>query len=161
MEAVHQPDIFSLISTTEDLGLFYKELDQINTGLFKAGTNTEKLLDSVLSGKKKELLLSFFTKQKMDYKNPIDFQNAITKLKKIGDALPVVKLTIAIEPSTKMVKNLTAWGQENIPSKFLLKFAVDQRFIGGAYITTEGLFKDYTLKSKIDELFEKKNYGKL
>lgn len=159
MEATNQPDIFSVISTAEDLGLFYKELDQIKAGLFKAGGNTEQLLDSVLSGTKKKLLLVFMEQQKLDHHNPIDFQTAIGKLKEIGDALPVIKLTVAIEPSGKMVKNLTAWAQANIPSRFILKFAVDTRFIGGVFIVSSGLFKDYTLKSKIDELFEKNNYG--
>lgn len=161
MEAAHQPNIFSLVSTTEDLVLFYKELDQINTELFKSGVQTDALLDSILPGKKKELLLAFFAAQKLDYKNQIDFQEGITKLKKIGDALPIVKLTIPIEPSIKMVKNLVAWAQANVAAKFLFKFATDARFVGGAYITTEGLFKDYTLKEKLDELFAQKNYGKL
>lgn len=148
--------LFDSIYTTSELQLFYKEIDQLVSILFKESQPIEEIMQKLLSPEKKESLLDYLEKSNIDMKNPVMIQEELLKIKKLGNNLPVVHLTLAFEPTTLILKNINLWFLRRLQKKVLLDIVLERIVLGGAFISYDGLYKDYTLKTKIDAYFDKK-----
>lgn len=148
--------LFDSIYTTSELQLFYKEIDQLVSVLFKESQPIEEIMQKLLSPEKKESLLAYLEKSNIDMKNPVMIQEELLKIKKLGNNLPVVHLTLAFEPTTLILKNINLWFLRRLQKKVLLDIVLERTVLGGAFISFDGLYKDYTLKTKIDAYFDKK-----
>lgn len=148
-------DLFGYVYTQQDLMSFYKEIDQIMTHMFMGNGNVEKTLDSILSPEKKTAILSYLKQEKVRMENPVDVKVALSNIQKMGNTLPVVKLKLAFEPTGKIIKNISYWFTRRLGQKVILDFSLERHAIGGAFISFGGLYKDYTIKTKIDKYFDK------
>ncbi len=149
-------ELFNSIYTTAELQLFYKEVDQLVSLLFKGSQPVDEIMQDLLSPEKKENLLSYLQKSNIDLKNPVVLQEELLKIKKLGNNLPVIHLTLAFEPTTAILKNINLWFLRRLQKKVLLDIVLERTVLGGAFISFDGLYKDYTLKTKIDTYFDKK-----
>lgn len=148
-------EIFDTIYSASELQLFYKEIDKIISSLFIGGSSIEDKMAAVISPEKKERVMSFLKATDANLSNPVEIQEALLKLKKMGETLPVVYLELAFEPTEQILKNISLWFLRRMNKKVILDTTLERQDIGGAYITFGGLYKDYTLKTKIDKYFEK------
>lgn len=152
---INQTSVFDSIYTVSELELFYKEVDLIASLLFKDSTPLETILTNTVSTEKKDGILSFLKEQQANLTNPVSIQEALIKLKTQGNLIPVVNLELAFEPTSTILKNISIWFLRRLQKKVLLSIRLERQILGGAYISFNGLYKDYTLKTKIDKYFEK------
>lgn len=142
-------EIFQDIFTTEDLYSFYKEIDQFNTLLFQAGTEISSAFDEAFNSQRKASVLNYFKINQIDIHNPSHVQHAMQELKRIGPTFPVVTLKLGYDPTRKHLETFSAWFFTHFETKVILEILVERNLLGGAYITFNGLFKDHSLKSKL------------
>lgn len=150
-----ETDLFSSVYTERDLLLFYKEIDQIIADMFKGNNTFEQTLGNILSPKKKTSILSYLHHENVNLERLVDVKVALSKIQKLGNSLPVVSLTLAIEPTEKITEDISFWFTKRFGKKVLLSFSLERSMIGGAYVSFDGLYKDYTLKTKIEKYFNK------
>lgn len=149
-------DIYSTVYTKRDLLLFYKEVDQLVDSIFKTDTDFSKSSSSILGKDKKQNVEEYLRANNIDFKNPVAIKETLLKIKKLGEAFPVVSLTLAFEPTEKILKDISFWFIKRLNTKVILDIDYERAFIGGALISYGGRYKDYSLREKIDKYFSSK-----
>lgn len=69
--------------------------------------------------------------------------------------LAILQLTLAFEPSEIVIGNISRWARQNLAAGILLDLSLDRSILGGALIMYHGKFYDFTLRKKLNEIFEK------
>jgi F0F1-type ATP synthase delta subunit len=69
--------------------------------------------------------------------------------------MPQIKLTIAIDPEDSFLDKICSWFSANTGKTFLLDIAVDASIVGGLLITYNGIYRDLSLKTKLNNYFNK------
>lgn len=149
--------LIDLIKTTDDLVVLDEEIDMVLQSIY----HTE-IYDL------EEILAKFVrVRIAVEIKKLIS-QNSVTGKEQtrtlLSDAyrticaLPILKLTMAFEPSESVIDNISNWARGNLQSGILLDLSLDRSLLGGAQIVHEGKYYDYSLKKKIKEVFENNNF---
>jgi len=73
-------------------------------------------------------------------------------------ALPILRLTLAFEPSEAVINGFSYWSRNNLKPGILLDLSLDRNLVGGAVIAYEGKFYDYSLRNKVKQIFEMDNF---
>lgn len=149
---------FSEINTTEELQLFYKEIDLIISRLFHDGGSLEGALSSSVSAGKKEKILELLRASNISAENLVEIQKKLELIKEVGNFIPVISVKLAFEPSQQIVKNINLWFVRNLQEKVFLDISVERNILGGVFLSLNGEFLDRTLKTKIDSLLSTKKY---
>lgn len=149
------PAVFETIYTVSELQLFYKEIDIIVSELYHENTHLEHSITELMSSSKKEKVLSFLKDQETDITKPINIQETLLKLKTSGDSIPVVSLELAFEPTEQILKNFSLWFSRNLGKKVLFSISLERQELGGAFVAFNGLYKDFTVSTKVDEYFNR------
>lgn len=145
--------LFETIYTVSELQLFYKEIDIIISSLYHENVSIEQILGELVSPDKNEKIIAYLKAHEIDLTKPIEIQETLLKIKAAGNTLPVVSLALAFEPTEQILKNFTLWFTRNVEKKVLFNISLERQELGGAHIAFDGLYKDLTLKTKIDEYF--------
>ena len=78
----------------------------------------------------------------------------VEKLKLEIKKLRTIKVTLAINPTMEMIKNISQWVKVNLGQDVILEIKVDNRIIAGIVIAFEGKYGSFTAKEKIDAYWE-------
>lgn len=70
-------------------------------------------------------------------------------------ALPILQMTLAFEPSEAVIGNISRWARQTLAPGILLDLSLDRSILGGAIIIYQGKFFDYSLRKKLQAVFEK------
>ena len=140
-------EIIGSIKTTEDRDRLYSEIELVSEAMYKEG-EFENVLNSQIS---------------KDFLDHIGGQTSagvlsqkLSDLKKVLDSLTVVKLTLAFEPSESATNRIIAFIRQNLSEKTILEIRQEPSILGGLIFEFKGLYRDYALKTKLDELFNTK-----
>ncbi len=88
------------------------------------------------------------------YENKLKTEKFFKALLKSVKELPVLKLTIAIEPDQHLIDSIKLWADKNKMNGTIFEFIVDPKILGGIIIVNpNGTYSDYSLLRRIDELF--------
>jgi len=71
------------------------------------------------------------------------------KLKEKLKSLPIFSLTIGFEPTEEFKEKLVHWIKENVEKKAVLDLKIDKEILGGAIISWQGKYKNYSLSEKL------------
>lgn len=148
-------NLFETVYTKDDLVLFYKQIDQLIALLFTGDGTLEQKMDSLISKDKKKGIMYYLTFLKTNTQDLVEVKEALSKIQRIGDNIPVVVLELAFEPTETSIKTISSWFIRRINAKVVLDLHYERRIVGGAYIAVNGQYKDYTLQTKIDNYFTK------
>jgi F0F1-type ATP synthase delta subunit len=103
-----------------------------------------------------DLLKKLLEEEKIDFSNLRLTKDHLIHIKESLSSAKVVNLTIAIEPNLEMINKLSLWVKSNLGDDSVLDLKIDQSILGGAIISYEGLYKDYSLKSSLEKIFSEK-----
>lgn len=91
-----------------------------------------------------------------DIINRLDEKNLsekeIFKIEKNLLSLPVLRLEIAFKPTDEFIKKLSDWVEKEAQQKVILDIVVNPKVVAGALIEYQGIFRDYSLSKRIEEL---------
>lgn len=147
--------IFDLVTTTNDLLTLKEELELLQSSLYKS-KGFELALKTSVREKTANALRVVFTDEKISFKNTLEIKNLLEQVQKTLAHLPILRVTIAISPSENTNEKIRSFFQEKREKKFVLDVTCDPTIIGGAIISYDGKFKDYSIKKNLENYFETK-----
>lgn len=153
--------LLSKIRTTAERDQVNSELDLLITNLYEHGGSS---LDSVLRTQIRSWVAEIIRKG-MPEGN--DIEKAESYLKSLKDSLTklkVLNLTIAFEPTDSSIDKFSDFVNKNRSNasgpdgsqarRVILDFEIDPKIYGGAEITYDGNYRDFSLKRLFEEEYK-------
>lgn len=146
--------LIELTKTTEDVVSLQEEMDLILQSLFHVEVyKLEEVLEKFVRVRVATEINRIIKMNPTANKEEI--KALLSKAYRTICALPIIKLSLAFEPSETIINNLSFWARQNLEPGVLLDLSLDRSIIGGVVISYKGKFFDFSLKNKIREIFEK------
>jgi F0F1-type ATP synthase delta subunit len=148
-------DLLDIVKTKEDKQQFLRQLGQLSADFFTQQNDMHSLLEQSIPYGKKEKILHLAQKYQIDITNTATMATFITEIQTLVTSLPEVSIKIAFEPTQTMIGTLSTWCVVHLKKPMILDISVDKMLIGGAIFEYKGLYKDFSLKRKLNDLYEK------
>lgn len=157
MDPTQFSPILNRIYTKEDADAFVSSVDTFLSQLYtNSGSDTVTLIKKTLPPETLDTVQNALYAQKI---SPLDKERIhvfFTHLKEVMRKLKIFKLTLVFNPPYAFIQKLHVWIQENIGIDIILSIQKDPALIGGTVIEYGGIYRDYSLRKQLDEVFEKK-----
>ncbi len=144
--------LIDLIKTTDDLGNLDQEIELLLQSLYH--TDVYKF-DDVLSKYVRVRVAQEISRLMLV--NSITGRDArkafLTETYKTISTLPILRLTLAFEPSESMINNISYWARSNLEEGIIIDLTLDRNLLGGALIMHKGKFYDFSLKKRLEQVF--------
>ena len=151
MDQLNLSDFFQSKSQAQDFSL---RLGAIAEKIYETSFNLENALLEQFGIKKKEKFITFLRDNNVTPENVSALKAIISKIQEQISALPVITLTLAINPNGDIIKALSDWFLLNLKKQILFDIHVDSHLIGGAILTYGGKYLDASLKPIFDEIMK-------
>ena len=135
------------IRTTKDAVELLEQIDLLKESLFHTDLSS---FSSILEGN--NTLSSFVSKDSLSGSRESKLKY-LDSLKNEISQLPRVTLTLAAMPDSSFLDILCNWFKVNTGKFYLLDISLKPSILGGVLISYNGLYRDYSLKSRIDTYF--------
>lgn len=146
--------VSQFIRTSEERTLFLSELDQVENSLFKTDSADDTDLASLHIRRETLSYWLDIVRQKIGAKQTLE------ELRTAVMEMPMVRLTLAVEPSSEdvdlYIQKIRQTEQKN-PA--ILDIHVDESLIAGAEVVVDGKVTDGSLKKKLASVDWKKILG--
>lgn len=149
-------DIITSIKTVAQMNHVSSEIDHLVESLF---TTAPKSLENTLNEvgidtatKIKEML----KKKGLKMEDKEEIKNLLVGLKELLKKFKVIKLTLAIDPSFKIIENMSKWISSNLGEGYILNIETDETLMGGAIVVFNGTYNDLTLKKSLQIVLDTK-----
>lgn len=148
--------LIELTETTEDVVKLDEEIDLLLQSVYHVDKG---MLDSIL-GRMVRLRVAAeirnLIKKETNFKKD-EIKPLLSDMYRTVCSLPILQLTLAFEPSEAAIGNISRFARQNLAAGILLDLSLDRSILGGAVVMYRGKFYDFTLRKKLNELFEKGN----
>jgi F0F1-type ATP synthase delta subunit len=155
IQSINTQELFNTIYTKDELLLFYHEIDQLIADLFTGKQGVQEKMNELLSFEKKKNIMYYLTAMQINMGNIVMVKEALAKIQTLGNKIPVVTLQLAFEPTEPIIASFSFWFIKNFGTKVILDIHLERKIIGGALISLNGKYDDFTLETKIDTYFNK------
>lgn len=154
--AYNYSDLLSLIKTTLEAQHALQEIDILMTHLYRIESGApDEILAKYVSHDFAVSLIRSFKRNNVSWQEQEQTKDFLFGLKKSIEALKVLKLTLAFKPASHMVLLFSGRVRAELGQYILLDFSYDPSIMGGAIISFQGVYKNFTLKKRIADVFEK------
>lgn len=144
---------FSPFFTTKSQATdFVTRLSQISQKIYQTPFSLEKELMDQLGIQKKDKFYTLLRDSKINAESASALKEFVDSLITYINALPVLSLTFAFEPKEQTLTRMSEWFSLNTKTQILFDISVDSTIMGGAKISYNGKFLDYSIRPKVDEL---------
>lgn len=144
-------DLFNIASTQTEASDLINNLSALQEVLFNTKISLEKKLDNYLSFSQKEKVISLCKKYSVDINDESVFEKFLITLKEAIANIPLATLRLAFEPTSSFIDEISDWLVSSIKKHFLIEVIIDPKIIGGAIITSKGIYIDLSIKKDIEE----------
>ena len=155
-----QIDLSDLFTTKAEANEFVSRIASISDMFFQTGFNLERAFIQHFGVNKADRLLALMRDRNIppgDLPAAKDFLFALaTKI----PTIPVITLTVAFEPEEQTLESISEWFLVNMNMQMLFSIIIDRNVVGGATITYNGKFFDFSIKP-IFERTLKENMARL
>jgi len=145
----------SSTKTQEERKRLYSEISLVQDALFRQ-QDFKKILDTKVSPQLGNYISGFLQDRPLNAHAIEKIADRLAEIKKKLDGLKIVSLTLAIEPKKSTIDKIIFFVREHIEKDIIIEINVEPNIIGGAIIVFNGLYRDYSLKTKLDEVFRTK-----
>lgn len=153
--------IFENIFTVSDARYLIEDLTALSEEVFQSNkeTNTQKIA-SVLPFAVSEKISRYCHDHQISLDDPSKLASFFENLTRTITALPVMTLYVAFLPTEYFVAQLSGVVSRYCGQKVLLEIVTEKHLVGGAIIAWKGIYKDYSVRKRIDEQYrETKGLG--
>jgi hypothetical protein len=151
MDTFDFSDFFKTKAQANDFSL---RLAAVSEKIYETDFDIEKALMQQFGIRKKDKFTSFLRDNNINYESTSDLKKCISKIQEIISNLPVLSLTLPIEPDEQIIKALSDWFYLNVKKQVLFDIQVDPHLIAGATITYAGKYVDFSVKPIFDEVIK-------
>lgn len=150
-------DLIALLYTNDDASLLIDELQAVEKELYKTNVVFEKSLASHISSRFFPCLQELFRTIETADSTVEPYQSLLSSLISEIQALPIVHITFAFDPTPLFISEISQFVRENIAERGLLEITIDKAIIGGFLMDYEGQYWDYSVRTSFDKLFASSN----
>lgn len=150
-ESVNPLFFYTFIKTRSDATELHEQLTVLTGSLFTTKDSIETILGKTLAYSKVQLLKQLAKEYKINMEDKIQLQELIKQFDTKVMSLPVVQLTVAIDPKIELIDAIHHWFYQVFKQPVLLDIAVNSTLIGGSEIRFNGRMADYSLRKLINE----------
>ena len=136
-----------LLHTTYDVRVLRVELEKVKDSVYGNGN---KSLETTLKEQVRTEVARIL--QPALVTNP---EKVLDELVDEMKELPLLRLSIAFEPTQSSVEMITRWLQTNTGKHWILDLTVDPKVGAGAVIEAGGLYRDFSLNEKLDQVVQR------
>lgn len=140
------------IDTIEQAQRFQDQLDELSQQLFKVNVSVMEELDAVFSETEKDSFIAACEKEQADITNVSAVQKVVENLQKSIKEMPKLEIQIAVTPTEYIVKTISSWVETNTDGKRLLDISVNEKLIGGAAVSVNGLYRDHSVSKMLETI---------
>jgi len=145
-EIINLKEISPQISTSYHLKDLQRALDQLQTSFFQKKQTFVQTLDQEIPFPLSETLKKVAVAHEVDLQNTEDVNEFINKLRDELQQIRRLTITMSIQPTLALIKEINRWIILNLKQVVVLDFVTDQTLIGGAIVEFNGVYKDYSVK---------------
>ncbi len=139
----------SLIKTKSYADEVVDHMDELKDSLYNKRIDLDKKMSQLFSFEMKEKIMAYSWQEQINLNDPESFGKFLLELRSYVKNMPVVKISIAFEPTDEMVKDISGWFIENYGKNVLVDLCFDKDLIAGAVIEFNQEIKDFSLKKKL------------
>lgn len=129
-------ELLNLITTKAQADSLISRLEELEGQIYKKG-GLEKKAKKLFTAREAEVVLEAAA------------EGRLAPLKDCLLELPVLRLTLAVEPTVEMVEKIADWAKKSLDEKVVLDFAVDENIIGGAVVEFKGKYGDFSISKRL------------
>ena len=145
------------IKTIEQLEEFSSEIDNILSNLFKVkNRNIEEILDRTVGQKTLEIVKKLVRENKIDSSDYNSLDKLLSGIKQDLKKIRILKMSLAIDPTFEIIDRLFDWVRKNLGEGIILDIDKNETILGGAIISFDGEYKDFSLKRALEGIFQTK-----
>ncbi len=145
------------IKTREQLEEFSAEIDNILSSLFKIkNRNIEDVLEKTVGQKTIKIIKKLVQENKIDSSDYNSLEKVLTSIKQDLKKIRTLKISLAINPTSEIIDRLFDWAKKNLGEGIILDIDKNETILGGAIISFDGIYKDFSLKNTLEEIFKDK-----
>lgn len=149
-------DIVSIVRTQKDASELLSKLDELINAFYNIKTNASEKINELLPYDKKEHILAIMQGKHVKIDDTTSVQNYLIGFRNTIQSLPVITMHLAFEPTQDTVASFSNWFLVTLKKEVLLDLVLDQSLIGGCAIEYKGKYKEYSVKKKLEELYNLK-----
>jgi len=150
-------NILKDIKTVAELDNFLAEVENVLAGLFKVKNKSIDLILDTTAGKSTAGIIKRLAEQNKII--PSDYpslEKVLTGLKVDLKKIKILKISLAIDPSQEQIDHIFDWVKENLGKGIILDIDKDESILGGAIISFDGTYKDFSLRRTLEGIFQTK-----
>lgn len=140
-----------LATTVEQAKELSQSLREIDVLVFNTKQSLEEKLNTVFSPHQKTVFVKLAKRHNLSLKVN-ELKTLSTIIQDTIHNMPRLGMTIAFDPTVEQVENIADWLFINCKKAFLLDITVNPHIIGGAIVGTNGKYRDYSLRKKLEIL---------
>lgn len=147
--------LYSLVETTSDAASLTDSLQTAKNSLFK--TKNKGIIDEAalhMPAKFGILLKDAISASKTDPTNLNQVKSLLDAFTEALSGLEEVSLILAIDPPQKTISSLSVALKKSFGQKTIMSLDTDPDILGGAIVIANGRYLDYSLRKKLNILFE-------
>ncbi|HWY78765.1 MAG TPA: F0F1 ATP synthase subunit delta [Candidatus Sulfotelmatobacter sp.] len=148
-------DLSEFFTTKTEANIFLSRITTISEMAFQTNFNLEKALQEQLGINKSDRLLVLMQNNNINTESLSAVKDFFRLLSEKLTMLPMLTLTIAFEPQVQTLKALSEWCLVNLHKQMLFEITVDTSLVGGALISNNGKFFDFSIRPTVTRILKK------
>lgn len=147
-------DISKDIRTVQEANSFCSEIDGILESFYQVkNKNLDELLSSSTGNSTSILIKRLLSESNI---SASDFASCEKLLSQVRDGIKkmkVIRITLAIDPTDGIIARISDWINLNLEANTLIDIDKDESILGGAVLSINGNYKDFSLKKTLEDVF--------
>ena len=142
-----------IVKTKQEAEYLKNDIQKLASALFNTKANITHEIDTYIPFDKKEQFLSLFGQNQITFQDLENTQKFLALITETLNDIPVISLQIAIEPKQETIDTISDWFSQRLNKEVLLDIVVKKELLAGCVIINNGIFRDYSIKKKIEDRF--------
>lgn len=147
-------DILKAIRTKSDAEEVLAALESFSANLFVTKEQTNHDYFSRLHPELAKALEETLTKEPLTQANREIIKEKLREIRDAIEQCKTIQMTVAFHPDEQALSAFSSWVKTNAGKDFLIDMQFDRTIIGGALIVANGLYKDYSMRKKVADVFQ-------
>ena len=149
-------EILSLCRTRREAMDLIEALDEVLVTSYKVNVNVNEHMRAAFPYTTYDTMMLLIRDHEIDIKDAHILYRFLHGIKDIVTHLPTVTISLAFTPTPRFLDRISGWLFENFKEPILLDLVIDQEIAGGAIVAFKGIYRDYSLRKKMEKLFQNK-----
>jgi F0F1-type ATP synthase delta subunit len=151
---MEQIDLSGFFTTRTQASDFSTRLAGLAALMYDTHFDLEKILLEQLGIQKKDKFITLLRHNNIPLDSNFAIKAFIERIKEKISTMPVMTLTIAFEPKEVTLKAFAEWFLINTNKQVLLDVRLDKEIIGGAIISVNGKFFDFSVRPQFNSVLK-------